>query len=361
MKIASSAIAMASSHSLEEEHIREESLEMWRGDTRPGAEPPSRPDAVPVRTGSGSDLVTLSKAAIEKQFQQVSKPSRLDEQAEEIGLEDPRLRAMRLILEALTGEKMTVVSAREFMAGEPVNIESPVLPAADSSGGPQPVGWGLAYDYFERHAEQEVMDFEAGGTVVTTDGVEINFQLQLTMSRELVEETRISIRAGDALLVDPLVINFDGPAAALTDMKFSFDLDADGRDEAMSFVGPGSGFLALDRNKDGIVNNGSELFGPGSGSGFAELAAYDTDGNGWLDENDPIYHELVVWSKDAAGTDYLVPLKDRNIGALLLSSAQTEFSFKQNFHQVDGQLTHTSIFLRENGTVGTMQEIDLAV
>ena len=112
------------------------------------------------------------------------------------------------------------------------------------------------------------------------------------MHREYAESTDISIRAGDAKMVDPLVINFAGTAAELSDTSFAFDLDNDGSKEEIATLAPGSGFLALDRNGDGVINNGSELFGPNSGDGFADLAALDSDNNGWLHDNDDAFQSL---------------------------------------------------------------------
>ncbi len=37
------------------------------------------------------------------------------------------------------------------------------------------------------------------------------------------------------------------------------------------------------------INDGSELFGTSSGDGFKDLATYDEDENGWIDENDSIF------------------------------------------------------------------------
>ena len=78
----------------------------------------------------------------------------------------------------------------------------------------------------------------------TSDGREISFHVQLNMSREFASHTDISLRAGDAVKVDPLVINFGSGAPNLADRKFSFDLDNDGSSEQISFVTQGSGFLA---------------------------------------------------------------------------------------------------------------------
>lgn len=42
--------------------------------------------------------------------------------------------------------------------------------------------------------------------------------------------------------------------------------------------------LSLDQNGNGEIDNGTELFGTKSGDGFADLARYDLDYNGWIDE-----------------------------------------------------------------------------
>lgn len=118
------------------------------------------------------------------------------------------------------------------------------------------------------------------------------------LSREFISRNSLSIRAGDAL-IDPLVINYGSASASVTRVKYEFDIDADGTLDQISFAGPGSEFLALDLNNDGIINDGRELFGPNSGDGFSDLAEYDLDKNGWIDENDAIYEKLRIWTKDA--------------------------------------------------------------
>ncbi len=80
------------------------------------------------------------------------------------------------------------------------------------------------------------------------------------MSRSFYEETSLLVDMGSVRLTDPLVINLDTEAASVSDQKFYFDLDADGHAEQISFLNSGSGFLALDKNGDGVINDGSELF-----------------------------------------------------------------------------------------------------
>ena len=225
---------------------------------------------------------------------------------------------------------------------------------------------GGNYTEFAYQAETEETTFSTTGTVKTADGREINFNLSMTMSRSF-EETYIgSTNFGAALgqqaaLCDPLVINLHTASANVTDQKFYFDLDADGNMDLISNLSSGSGFLALDKNGDGKINDGSELFGTKSGDGFADLAAYDADGNGWIDENDPIFDKLRIWTKDASGKDVLCALGKAGVGAIYLGNAQTDFSLNSSKdNAVNARVRKTGIFLYENGTSGTIQHLDLA-
>tara|TARA_B100000686_G_C16553323_1_gene843798 strand:- start:4 stop:363 length:360 start_codon:yes stop_codon:yes gene_type:complete len=112
------------------------------------------------------------------------------------------------------------------------------------------------------------------------------------------------------------VINFEGTAAELTERTFAFDLDTDGETEQIHFVGPNSGFLALDVNHNGQVDDGSELFGTVTGNGFGELSLYDEDGNDFIDEEDSVYEGLRIWQKDAAANDRLIAFGEAGVGSV---------------------------------------------
>lgn len=209
--------------------------------------------------------------------------------------------------------------------------------------------------------EMEHTAYQAAGLVKTADGRKIGFGVTVEMSRAFCAKYDSLIQE-DYICTDPLVINLDTNAAAVTDQKFLFDLDSDGEQEQISFVGEGSGFLALDKNQDGTINDGSELFGTKSGDGFKDLAAYDKDGNGWIDENDEIFHDLKVWTKDTEGNDRLIDLKTAGVGAIYLSSANTEFSLKNEENaQTNGIIRQTGIYLKESGEVSTIQHVDLTL
>lgn len=211
----------------------------------------------------------------------------------------------------------------------------------------------------ESYQESERLTFQAGGVINTTDGRRIDFKAELNMSREFAAQHFTSVT--ETRLADPLVLNFDGRAAELSETKFSFDLDSDGKPDQISFLKSGSGFLALDRNQDGSINNGRELFGAGTGNGFSELAAFDQDHNNWIDENDAIFEQLRIWTKDPDGRDRLCALGEKGVGAIYLGNLDTQFHMKNAANQTQGELRRTGIFLREDGSAGTVQQIDLVL
>jgi hypothetical protein len=268
-------------------------------------------------------------------------------------LDNLKLDILKAMIEKLTGKKIDIVEPEDIMVPDTSASEA----EKPTDGGD---GFGMIYDFRESHYEYEAMTFSAAGTISTSDGREIRFSVDLNMTHEFYTEQHVQLRAGEALK-DPLTLNFAGSAAELTQTKFSFDIDADGRSEQISFVKPGSGFLALDRNSDGKINDGTELFGALTGDGFSELADFDTDHNNFIDENDSIYDRLRIWQKTDEGTDRLIALGQMGIGAIFLGSAVSSFDIKDHENSLLGRVQSTGIFLREDGSAGTLQQIDLVV
>lgn len=220
----------------------------------------------------------------------------------------------------------------------------------------------IAYNRVNEHyyEEQEDVSFKAEGIVRTADGRDISFGIDVEMSRSLAEYTK-DVQRNEMVFVDPLVINLDGNVDSVSDMKFRFDLDCDGEAEEISNTRAGSAFIALDKNNDGIINDGSELFGAESGNGFADLAEYDEDKNGWIDENDSVFSRLVVFKVKEDGTQELLSLKDAGVGAMYLGSKSTDFTLDNTPDgSVAGRVRRTGVFLYENGMAGTLQQVDLA-
>ncbi|UCV02830.1 VCBS repeat-containing protein [Dechloromonas denitrificans] len=348
MKIASANLQMASAHTSLQRHEVKESLKMWVGQRRPDFAGDGAAGRRPQL-----DSVTLSEAGKAAQSAEATKD------AQDAAVDnDPKMILIRSMLEKMLGHKIHLFDAAELQARMD-RVGSEASQAATPSQ-PSAAGFGVEHDRHESYTEAEQTSFAASGTVKTADGREISFQLELSMARAYYEESDVSIRLGDAARkTDPLVLNFAGTAAQLTDQRFAFDLNSDGRDEQINFVAPGSGFLAFDRNQDGKVNNGSELFGPATNDGFAELAALDDDKNGWIDENDAAFNKLQVWTRDASGKDELQSLTAAGVGAIALSRIATPFDLKTNANELLGQIRTSGIFLQEDGAAGTIQQIDL--
>ena len=210
-------------------------------------------------------------------------------------------------------------------------------------------------------SESESTTFVSQGIVQTQDGRSIDFNIEVSMSRAFMAEFNI-LETLSYIKTDPLMINLNTNIGSVSDQKFYFDLDTDGGKEQISFAGQGSGFLALDLNEDGTINDGSELFGTKSGDGFKDLASYDYDGNGWIDENDNIFSRLKIWTKDAEGNDYLVGLKEADVGAIYLGNADTQFSLKNDENKLNAEIKKTGIYLRESsGAVGTLNHVDMVI
>ena len=208
----------------------------------------------------------------------------------------------------------------------------------------------------QQFQEDEQLDFSTKAMIKTDTGC-LDIDMNFSMKRSFAVENRIDIYS----LFDPLVINLDGDIPNLCQKSFSFDLDNDGKNDQISTLGKNSGFLAFDRNNDGIINQGSELFCTKTGDGFGELSEYDKDKNGWIDENDSIFDKLQIWLKNEDSNEKeLVAIGEVGIGAIYLNSQTSEFSFKTQTNQTLGEMKSCGMFLKEDGSCGTISQIDFA-
>ncbi|BFM15092.1 hypothetical protein R50073_12750 [Maricurvus nonylphenolicus] len=210
----------------------------------------------------------------------------------------------------------------------------------------------------------------SSGTIELADGRTIEFTLELELQRRHQREGELLVTAENRRLIDPLVINLEGNPDLLTSATFEFDMDADGQTDTLSSLNHGVGFLALDGKKDGerdgVINDGNELFGTQSGDGFGDLAAYDLDGNGWIDEADEVFQQLQVWqppSVDAEGNiidGRLLSLDEAGVGAIYLGSGEVDVTLKDDSNQLQAQIRSQGIFLKDDGEVGSVQQVDFA-
>mgnify|MGYP001398950865 CR=1 FL=1 len=361
MNIAESAIQLISTHTAIQYQERQESLIVWKNgkETNQAERKNGKKHSLKQQAENlAKEAAKVSLSLVAQQRAAEVPESSATAVSEEEGklMGNLNMRILKALFERLTGRHFRMIATTATQLTP--SIEETAAIASKQPADNQK-GWGVLYEHLEVYHESEVTRFAAQGVVTTADGQHIEIGVELNMSRSFTGLVEESLQAGEVQLKDPLVINFDGTAAQLTQETFSFDIDADGNDDQIAFVGPQSGLLALDTNSDGTINDGRELFGALSGDGFADLAAYDGDQNGWIDENDAIFSRLRIWMKTVAGENQLFALAEKGAGAIYLGRVDTPFSVKDTDNTLQGQVRTTGLFLSEDGGVGTMQQLDL--
>ncbi len=224
--------------------------------------------------------------------------------------------------------------------------------------------WGFVYESSEEYYQKSSVEFSAQATI-KSGNKEFNINLNLSYSQEFYEVHKTRISIGATNFEDPLLINMQDNLSSFDsiskNMSFMFDINSDGEKDEIALLKDGVGFLALDKNKNGQIDNGHELFGAASGDGFAELKAYDEDGNNWIDENDSIFKDLRVWEINEKGENSLLTLAQAGVGAIYLSTVATDFNYSQSIGKDNAKMTESSIFLKENGEAGVVSSVDFRV
>ncbi|WP_300086319.1 hypothetical protein [uncultured Nitrosomonas sp.] len=168
---------------------------------------------------------------------------------------------------------------------------------------------------------------------------------------------------------DPIILDLDGNGLETVGLASNvyFDHDGDGVLTKTGWAGKNDALLVWDRNANGSIDTGAELFGDFTAlpngtlapNGFAALAALDSNGDGIIDASDPAFAELKLW-RDASqdgqtGTGELISLADAGIVSLNLANTL------KNQGLVNGNvLSREGSFTRADGTTAAMGEFRLA-
>jgi hypothetical protein len=378
MRIEQSQVALASRRVASVFDMTRSTMETWIGD-RPAKTGSTVPSASGAQATARAAIASLSaqalasaRSAAQPILARSASPAKA---AATLGAPDPTdplttdpsLSVLIMLIERLTGRKVRLVhlgntrtdaQATTQGAGESTTTAAAAAQAQNANAQPQKAGWGVEVHIEQIHQETETTDFTATGQVVTADGRSISFDFGLAMHRELTQTSTTDIQAGDAVKkVDPIAINLSGGSVALSSTRSAFDLNSDGTAEQVALPAAGTYFLALDRNGNGNIDNGGELFGPTTGHGFTELKSLDGDGNGWIDEADAAYASLKLWAGPDGGQ---MSLADAGVGALYVGrSASTQFDLRSDSNETLGQIVSSSIYLGESGQPGAVQQVDL--
>ena len=164
---------------------------------------------------------------------------------------------------------------------------------------------------------------------------------------------------------DPIILDLDGDGFNIENKENGthFDLDNNGFAEKINWTSK-DGFLCLDLNGNGIIDNGGELFGDNTlladgtkaKNGFEALAQYDSNGDGIIDKNDEIFNSLRIWvDSDGSGTSGEGELK--TLSELGISGIKLNYTRLNGKTGTEAILGNTAKFIREDGTEGSAAEL----
>lgn len=346
MNIAHSRIAMDMQHQYSEKRLRQVDVQ-----------PAQAPTAI-----SADNEPEPSVAASRKEAPIQSNKAMSQEQLEENLDKDPNLQVLRYIISAITGKVDSVHHGSSALTLKGAQV-SHIEPHQQNTAPEMQTDNSNAIENFrqiEHYSESEDLQVNIKGKLHTASGKVIEFDHKLTMSRQFERIDQLDVN-GNVVTKDPLVINYASEQTKLSHHKVAFDLDGDNSVEMISTPIEGSGFLAVDKNGNNQIDNGTELFGALTGDGFEELAQYDFDQNGYIDEADPLFKNLSIMVHNSDGSQTVTPLNEVGIHAISVQSISSPFTITNNNNDPLAMVKETGFALSEDGDVKTVQQLDLVV
>lgn len=176
--------------------------------------------------------------------------------------------------------------------------------------------------------------------------------------------------------IDPLVLDLDGDGIETISLQDGayFDLDSNGFAEKSGWIKSDDGFLVLDRDGNGEINGGRELFGDQTilqngtvaSNGYEALAELDDNKDGKIDNQDGKFADLRIWrdlNQDGLSSEReLFGLEQLGIKSLNLvysniniqDSSGNIVSRKGSFEKIDGTLASLGEYLFSRNTLDTI-------
>jgi hypothetical protein len=153
-----------------------------------------------------------------------------------------------------------------------------------------------------------------------------SFQLNIQMEFSFEFSARVQVGEAQVQESDPITLDLNGNGIELTSYRNGahFDITGTGQAATTAFVSGGDAFLALDRNANGVIDSGKELFGDQNGArnGYEELAKLDSNLDGLINKLDKDFAKLVLFKDNGNGRTEpaeLVSLSEAGIVELSLN------------------------------------------
>ena len=173
-------------------------------------------------------------------------------------------------------------------------------------------------------------------------------------------------RAGWREIITPIIFDLDGDGVETKSLSDDvlFDHDGNGLSERSGWVGPDDGLLTWDRNGNGTIDDGSELFGnytPISGgnkaaNGYEALAFLDSNSDGKIDASDTAWSQLRIW-KDIDGSAYSSQGELMSLSTAGIQSLDTSYVISSNVDPQGNEHRQVSTFTKTDGSLGTTTDV----
>ena len=194
---------------------------------------------------------------------------------------------------------------------------------------------------------------QAQATTQITD-VSINVtevQVRLEASSREPEVAQEPVRRSD-----PIAFDLDNNGITTnTEQHVNFDLDADGQLDTINSLSGKDAFLALDRNENGKIDNGAELFGDqhGASNGYDELSKFDDNQDGVINNLDAVFSRLRLFRP---GSDDTISVAEAGIRSINLKYLNTDIALNTY-----DRISQVSSYERNDGSSGATADLLLGL
>ena len=225
-------------------------------------------------------------------------------------------------------------------------------------------GWAISAQELSLNISNGASQINLGVLSASSQRVEIDIsafeakfsriggQANVSISEFKAHIEMVRIEIAQIFQQDPLILDLDGNGIDITSLKDGqlFDIDGDGTIDQTAWIKGADALLALDRNGDGEINDGRELFGDqhGAKDGFAELSKFDDNLDGLIDQQDGVFSSLVLLRADGSQQG----LADAGIKSISLAMVTPI-----DKRLIGGDLVAQSQFERDDGSTGQVGEV----
>ncbi|MDD3598470.1 MAG: hypothetical protein PHE23_18825, partial [Sulfuricurvum sp.] len=221
-------------------------------------------------------------------------------------------------------------------------------------------GASMSYIDIERILQEAQIYADENNIVLSGDTIRADTTLMNIMSGSW------RIDASSESFSGPIVFDLNGNGITSTYSESNdvyFDYDGDGLRERTGWSERGDALLAADINNDGVINDGSELFGDytklpngsNASDGYTAMLQYDSNSDGKIDSSDERFDDLLLW-KDTnldgqSSSDELSTLSENGIASIDVSANP------RNLWENGNRISYETTFTTTNGSDGIVRDL----